>query len=73
MIKQRLLTGWNFARILYLIMGILVIASSIAEDQWLGILLGGYITSMGLFAFGCAAGSCFNDSCSVKPEEDHKN
>ncbi|MBK7469089.1 MAG: hypothetical protein IPJ43_21185 [Saprospiraceae bacterium] len=26
--------------------------------QWVGALLGAYFASIGLFAFGCAAGNC---------------
>ncbi len=66
MIKDRLLTGWTFTRIAYLIIGIMVIIQAAVNDQWLGILLGAYVTSMGLFAFGCASGSCFDGNCRVK-------
>lgn len=72
MIWKRLLTGWTYVRIAYLIIGLLVIGQSIAEEQWLGLALGGYISFMGLFAFGCAAGSCFDGSCSVEPDNNHK-
>lgn len=66
MIKDRLLTGWTFTRVAYLIIGVMVIIQAAVNDQWLGILLGAYVTSMGLFAFGCASGSCFDGNCRVK-------
>lgn len=58
MISERLLTGWNLPRIVYLVLGLLIIFQSVQEEQRLGLLLGGYICCMGLFAFGCAAGAC---------------
>ena len=56
--KERILTGWTLTRVLYLVMGTYIIVQSVLEQQWIGILLGGYFASMGLFAFGCAAGNC---------------
>lgn len=63
MLKERLTTGWTFIRVLYLGMGILLIAQSIAEQRWLGLFIGGYFSAMGLFRFGCASGSCYGGSC----------
>lgn len=57
--KNRILTNWTFIRALYLLMGGYIIFQSAINEQWLGIALGGYFASMGLFAFGCASGSCF--------------
>ena len=56
--KQRLLSNWTFARFFYLLLGILMLVQSIWMGQWLGILMGSYFASMGLLAFGCAAGNC---------------
>lgn len=56
--KERILTGWTLTRVLYLVMGSYIVVQSVLEQQWIGILLGGYFASMGLFAFGCAAGNC---------------
>ena len=64
--KQRILTNWTFARALYLIMGIAVIIQSVMSQQWFGVAFGGYFASMGLFAFGCAAGNCFVGNCSTE-------
>jgi len=64
--KERILTNWTFARALYLIMGIAVIIQSVMSHQWFGVAFGGYFASMGLFAFGCAAGNCFGGSCSTE-------
>jgi hypothetical protein len=57
--KERLLTGWNFMRVLYLIAGIMMLVQSVADRQWLLALIGLYFAGMGLFAVGCAGGSCY--------------
>lgn len=56
--KERLLTGWTIQRGLYVIIGGILITQSIMEAQWIGMAIGGYFASMGIFAFGCAAGNC---------------
>jgi hypothetical protein len=56
--KQRILTGWTFTRALYLALGLWVIISSAMQMQWLNFAFGLYIAAMGLFAIGCASGSC---------------
>lgn len=61
--KQRLLTGWNFRRVLYLALGVYMIVQSVLLRQWWGIAFGGYFFSMGLFGFGCASGNCSNGYC----------
>lgn len=58
--KERLTKGWTLGRALYVALGALVVAQSLIQQQWLGVLLGGYFASMGLFSFGCAAGGCFS-------------
>lgn len=56
--KQRILTGWSMIRVLYLVLGLVLLVQSYIEKQWLGVFIGGYFTSMGIFAFGCAAKTC---------------
>lgn len=56
---KRIMNDWTFTRALYLILGIVVIVQSVMTQQWFGALFGAYFASMGLFAFGCAAGNCF--------------
>lgn len=56
--KRRLISNWTFARAVYFIFGLLILVQSIMMRNWLGILIGSYFASMGLFAFGCAAGNC---------------
>lgn len=67
--KERILTNWTFIRVLYLIVGIVVIIRSVMNQQWYGVASGGYFASMGLFAYGCAAGSCFGGNCSTEPKQ----
>lgn len=62
-IKDRILKGWTLTRVLYTVAGIAVIIQSFAIHSWIGALFGAYFTSMGVFAFGCAAGNCFGGSC----------
>jgi hypothetical protein len=70
--KERILTNWTFTRALYLIIGIAVIVQSVMSQQWFGVALGGYFASMGLFAFGCAAGNCFGGNCATEPQQKSK-
>ncbi|HMP28713.1 MAG TPA: hypothetical protein PKD85_03885 [Saprospiraceae bacterium] len=81
--KERILSNWTFVRGFYLVIGLAVLAQSIVSQHWMGLLVGGYFASMGLFAFGCAAGNCYGGQASstadhldsndeVKFEELHK-
>lgn len=56
--KTRLLSGWNFQRVLFLCAGSAIVAEAIADGQWPGFIAGIYFAAMGLFGFGCAAGNC---------------
>ena len=61
--KKRILTGWTIQRVIYLVLGTIIIAQSVKEQQWALVLAGGYFAAMGLFAFGCASGNCYGGSC----------
>jgi arginine exporter protein ArgO len=63
--KERLTKGWTLGRVLYVALGAFVVAQSLMQQQWLGVLLGGYFASMGLFSFGCAAGGCLGGAQQV--------
>jgi hypothetical protein len=56
--RERILTGWTFQRVMFIVLGLVVVVQSIIQQQWLGLILGSYFTAMGLFSFGCAAGNC---------------
>jgi len=58
--KERILTGWTLARVLYFLLGAVVIVQSVIQQHWLGIAIGSYFAAMGIFRFGCAAGNCVN-------------
>lgn len=61
--KNRILTGWTIQRGIYFALGMLIVVQSIIDKQWIAVIAGGYFASMGLFAFGCAAGNCFGNQC----------
>lgn len=67
--KERILNNWTFMRALYLLIGTAIIVQSIMSQEWFGVAFGGYFASMGLFAFGCAAGNCFGGNCSIEQEQ----
>jgi len=67
--KERILSRWTMMRVLYVVAGIFVVIQSIIEKQWMGVVFGGYFASMGIFAFGCAAGNCFGGSCAPEPKQ----
>lgn len=67
--KNRILTGWNVQRVLFLLMGIAIIVQSAISEQRYGLLFGGYIASMGLFAFGCAGGNCYGSFGTLNPKQ----
>lgn len=60
--KERILTGWSFGRVLYLLLGIYVSIATVMEGHWPGIAIGAYFAAMGLFRFGCAAGNCYTSN-----------
>jgi hypothetical protein len=68
--KERILTNWTLTRALYLVMGIALIVQSVMSQQWFGVVFGGYFASMGLLAFGCAAGNCYGGNCATKPQQE---
>lgn len=63
--KDRILSKWTFTRALYLLIGTAVIVQSVLSEQWFGVAFGAYFASMGLFAFGCAAGTCYQGNSST--------
>jgi hypothetical protein len=56
--KERVLSGWNFMRVLWLIMGIGIIIQAITERNFLMLLPGLYFVFAALANIGCFAGSC---------------
>ena len=68
MIKDRLLYGWTFQRGFYLLAGLIMGVISVLNQEWIGVAVGAYFASMGLFAFGCAGGQCYPSNLSGKQE-----
>ncbi|MBS1599403.1 MAG: hypothetical protein JST75_14350 [Bacteroidetes bacterium] len=68
--KKRIFSGWNFRRVIYLLLGGIIIVQAIMEREWIGILFGAYLASMGVFAFGCAGGNCFGANCYLQRREE---
>lgn len=66
-LKQRLISGWNFSRLLFVGMGGYITIDSIITGGWFGLLPGIYFLASGLFAFGCMAGSCAIPPDRIKP------
>lgn len=62
---HKMKTGWNWIRIVYLVIGIWVIAQSALEGEWIGIVLGIWPTLMGLFGLACAGGNCSSGTCDM--------
>lgn len=55
---ERIKSGWSVRRAFYFIAGGGIIVMSLMDQQWFGVIMGGYFAAMGLFAFGCASGHC---------------
>ncbi len=65
--REQILTGWNFRRILSMVLGGIVIIQAFNEKQWAVALFGGGIMLMALLNKGCCASSgCSSGSCSVQ-------
>jgi hypothetical protein len=56
---ERIKRPLTFRRLLFLGMGIFIGVSSLKQGEWIGILMGTYFFSMGLFTLGCA------DNCGI--------
>jgi hypothetical protein len=50
--------GWNARRVIYTIVGAVIMIRFYLNGEWIGMLLGTYFFAMGLFGFGCAGGNC---------------
>ncbi len=70
--KERILKGWSLRRIIFVVFGLYVIYQSGIDKSWAGIAIGTYFLSMGIFAFGCASGNCYGNSCTVTTDTKNK-
>jgi hypothetical protein len=62
MILQRLITGWNSLKTVRVLLGVLILYSSVAENNTPGIILGTLFTAFALFTDG---GCCITRACST--------
>ncbi|MCB0698411.1 MAG: hypothetical protein H6551_11935 [Chitinophagales bacterium] len=56
--KDRILKGWNYRRVMYLVFGCIAVAQAFMTKQYFLVLFGVYFAAMGLLGFGCAGGHC---------------
>ncbi|MCO6495141.1 MAG: hypothetical protein J5I91_05610 [Bacteroidetes bacterium] len=71
---KELLKGWNLMRVLYLVMGILIIIQGVETKEWFVALMGGLLLVMGIFKMGCAnTKSCCNTAISPKKSESNND
>jgi len=56
--KDRILHGWNLMRVVYLIMGIVIIIQSIMAHQYPVLFFGLYFIATSILGLGCAGGAC---------------
>lgn len=59
------LRGWNFMRIIRLVLGIVIIVQGIQAQQWMLVALGGLFTLMPLFNIGCCGAAGCNTTYST--------
>lgn len=56
--KERILKNWSIIRVVYILLGGMIIVQSVLSSEWLLVAFGSYFAVMGIFAFGCASGNC---------------
>jgi hypothetical protein len=68
--KEKILSGWNFMRILWLLMGIGIVIQASTEKNFLMMLPGLYFVFASIANIGCFAGSC---ATGFSPNKENKN
>lgn len=66
---ERIKRPLTFRRLLFLGMGLFIGVSSLKQGEWVGILMGTYFFSMGLFTLGCADNCGFSSTLTTAPNE----
>ncbi len=56
--KERITQNWTLQRALFVIVGLVFAVNAIIDAEWIILLFGLYLTSMGIFSFDCASGAC---------------
>lgn len=68
-IMKTILQGWNFMRILRLVLGIIITIQGIKAEEAAYIILGLLFSGMSVANIGC----CGTNGCSVNPSHSNKN
>lgn len=66
---KTILQGWNFMRIVRLVMGIIIATQGIVVGETVTIILGLLFAGMSVANIGC----CGSNGCAVNPGESNKN
>ena len=66
---ERIKRPLTFRRLLFLGMGLFIGVSSLKQGEWVGILMGTYFFSMGLFTLGCADNCVLPSKMTTAPNE----
>ena len=66
---ERIKRPLTFRRLLFLGMGLFIGVSSLKQGEWVGILMGTYFFSMGLFTLGCADNCGLPSTMTTTPNE----
>ena len=66
--RSRILTGWNFVRILWLFMGLGVTVQAVNERNFLMLIPALYFVFAAIANVGCFAGSCATNLSDKKTE-----
>ena len=57
--KQKTVNNWHTVRVVYPVIGLLILSYALITKEWTGFLPGGYFISMAVFHFCCATGGCY--------------
>jgi hypothetical protein len=68
-LKQRLMTGWTFLRIVRLALALIITFEAWNSSEMLFAVLGGFLAFQAIFNYGCCdTGGCEIDHTSSKPK-----
>jgi ABC-type Co2+ transport system permease subunit len=60
--KQLLIGGWNFMRVLRLVMSVPALFYGITNNDVLLWIAGGFLFIMSVFNIGCSGGTCYTNT-----------
>ncbi len=70
--RSRILTGWNFVRILWLFMGLGITGQAVNERNFLMLIPALYFVFAAIANVGCFAGSCATNLSEKKQKRQQK-